>query len=67
MSNSGYVEYRYEGYVEYRYEVGVGGGRCNGSVFVPQDATDDEIRLAILDDLYEVWYEPVEELTYEAN
>lgn len=44
---------------EYTYEVNVGSGSCNGSVFVPEGATDDQIRLAILDSLYEVSYAPV--------
>ena len=44
---------------EYRYEVNTGGGCATGSVFVPDDATDDQIRLAILDDLYSVEYELV--------
>ncbi len=39
------------------YEVNVGSGCGNGSVIVPDNATDEEIRLAILDDLYEVVYE----------
>lgn len=43
--------------VWYKYEVNVGGGACDGSVFLPEDATDDEIRLAIMDDLYDVTYE----------
>lgn len=40
-----------------KYEVNVGGGAANGSVLVPDDATDDDIRLAIMDDLYCVTYE----------
>ena len=44
---------------EYTYEVNVGSGSCNGSVFVPEGATDDQIRLAILDRLYEISYAPV--------
>ena len=42
--------------VEYQYEVNVGSGVGTGSVFLPADATDDQIRLAIMDDLYEVTY-----------
>ena len=42
--------------VWYEYEVNVGSGAATGSVLVPADATDDQIRLAILDDLYEVTY-----------
>ena len=44
---------------EYKYEVNIGGGCATGSVFVPDDASDDQIRLAILDDLYSVEYEQV--------
>lgn len=40
-----------------KYEVNVGSGACNGSVLVPDDADDDDIRLAIMDDLYSVTYE----------
>lgn len=46
--------------VEYTYEVDVGSGCGTGSVFVSESATDDEIRLAILDDLYDVTYDKVE-------
>ncbi len=42
------------------YEVNVGSGRGNGTVIVPDNATDEEIRLAILDDLYYVHYEVVD-------
>ena len=44
-----------------KYEVNVGGGCANGTVFVDDNATDEDIRLTIMDDLYEVWYEVVEE------
>ena len=47
--------------VEYEYEVNVGGGCGTGSVFVPESATDDEIYLAIMHDLYDVSYEKVQE------
>lgn len=47
--------------VEYKYEVNIGGGCATGSVHVSETATDDEIRLAIMDDLYDVDYEKVEE------
>lgn len=40
-----------------KYEVNIGGGCATGTVIVPDDATDDDIRLAILDDLYDVDYE----------
>lgn len=42
---------------QYTYEVNIGGGVATGSVIVPDNATDDEIRLAIMDDLYDVSYE----------
>ena len=44
-----------------KYEVGIGGTCATGSVFVDDNATDDDIRLAIMDDLYYVDYEIVEE------
>ena len=40
----------------YNYEVNVGSGCATGSVLVSEYATDDEIRLAIMNDLYEVSY-----------
>lgn len=43
--------------VWYNYEVNVGSGSGTGSVLLPDNATDDEIRLAIMDDLYDVTYE----------
>lgn len=42
--------------VWYNYEVNVGSGCATGSVLVSECATDDEIRLAIMNDLYEVSY-----------
>lgn len=36
------------------YEVDVGSGGCQGVIFVPDDATDKEVKAAILDDLYNV-------------
>lgn len=42
--------------VWYSYEVNVGSGSATGSVLVSGDATDDEIRLAIMNDLYDVSY-----------
>lgn len=45
----------------YAYEVDVGGSCATGEVIVPEGATDDEIRLAILDDLYDVQYAEIEE------
>ena len=47
--------------VQYKYEVNIGGGCATGSVTVPEGATDDDIRLAIMDDLYDVDYEKVED------
>lgn len=38
------------------YEVNVGSGCCNGEVFVPDNATEEEIKVAILDSLYSVSY-----------
>lgn len=46
---------------EVKYEVNVGSGCANGTVFVDDDATDDDIKLAIMDDLYSVDYEIKEE------
>lgn len=46
--------------VEYKYEVDVGSGCGTGSVFVPESATDDEILLKIMHDLYDVSYEKVQ-------
>lgn len=48
--------------VEYKYEVNIGGGCATGTVIVPETATDDEIRLEIMSDLYDVNYERVEEV-----
>lgn len=45
----------------YSYEINIGGGIATGSVVVPDDATDKDIRLAILDDLYEVSYKEMKE------
>ena len=42
--------------VWYDYEVNVGTGCATGSILVSEDATDDEIRLAIMNDLYDVSY-----------
>lgn len=42
--------------VEYEYEVDVGSAVATGSVLVHASATEDEIRLAILEDLYGVSY-----------
>ena len=40
-----------------KYAVDIGGGEACGTVFVDDNATDDDIRLAIMDDLYFVCYE----------
>lgn len=44
---------------EIQYEVNVGSGCANGTIFVDENATDEEIRLAIMDDLYNVDYHEV--------
>lgn len=44
-----------------KYEVNVGSGAGTGTVFVNDDATDDDIQLAIMNDLYSVDYWEVEE------
>lgn len=41
---------------EIKYVVDVGGGAAYGTVFVDKDATDDDVRLAIMNDLYSVDY-----------
>ena len=38
------------------YEVNVGTGCATGELLVPDDANDDDIKLAIIDDLYDVSY-----------
>lgn len=38
------------------YDVNVGSGSANGEVDVPDDASEAEIALAILNDLYEYSY-----------
>lgn len=48
------------------YEVNVGGGAGTGSVWVPDNASDDDIRLAIMDDLYYVNYEIVRGTKYDS-
>lgn len=55
-----------------KYDVGIGGANANGSVFVDDCATEDEIRIAIMNSLYEVWYEKNREddllrVKYEVN
>ena len=47
--------------IEVEYEVDVGSGCATGSVFVDSDANDDEIRLAITNDLYNVTYRKLED------
>lgn len=48
-----------------KYEVEIGGGCATGEVFVPADADDDQIRLAIMNNLYGVYYEDVKETVEE--
>lgn len=47
--------------VEVEYKVDVGSGCATGSVFVDSDSNDDEIRLAIINDLYSITYRKLEE------
>ena len=50
---------------EYDYEVDVNDGCGTGSICISENATDDEIRLAIMNDLYSVRYwkqEPTKEV-----
>lgn len=47
--------------IEIEYEVDVGSGCTTGSVFVDSDANDDEIRLAIINNLYSVTYRKLED------
>lgn len=47
--------------IEVEYEVDVGSGCTTGSVFVDSDANDDEIRLAIINDLYSITHRKLEE------
>ena len=42
---------------EIEYRVSVGSAATDGSVFVSDNATDDEIRLTIINRLYSVEYE----------
>ena len=42
--------------MEVFYEVNIGGVYEMGTVFVPNGASDDDIRLSIMEDLYEVTY-----------
>lgn len=44
---------------EIQYEVNVGSGCANGTIFVDEGATDEEIRLAIIDDLCDINYHEV--------
>lgn len=44
---------------EIQYEVNVGSGCANGTIFVGEGATDEEIKLAIMDDLYDINYHEV--------
>ena len=44
---------------EIRYEVNVVSGCTTGTIFVDEGATDEEIKLAIMDDLYDINYHEV--------
>lgn len=44
-----------------RYEVGIGSSCATGFIFVEDNATDEDIRLAIMDNLYYVEYEVIDE------
>lgn len=44
---------------EIQYEVNVGSGCAAGTIFVDENATDEEIKLAIMDDLYDINYHEV--------
>ena len=44
---------------EVQYEVNVGSGCATGTIFVDGNATDEEIRLAIIDDLCDINYHEV--------
>lgn len=56
-----------------KYDVGVGGASANGTVFVDDNAIDDDIIVEIMNDLYEVSYKKKEvddstiEISYEVN
>lgn len=45
--------------IEIKYKVDVGTGCGTGTVFVPFNASEDEILLKIMDDLYDVSWEKV--------
>ena len=49
----------------YEYEVNVGTGIANGEIIVSEDATDGDIALAILNDLYEYHYSKIDEGSYK--
>lgn len=44
-----------------KYDVSVGSASRNGTVFVEDNATDDEIRIAIMEDMYYINYKKVDE------
>lgn len=53
-----------------KYEVNIGGGCATGSVLVPENASDDDIKVAIMDDLYSVDYEKEsikDDISYDEN
>lgn len=65
MNRLYYVEYEKieeeDDHIHVKYEVSVGGGCATGEVIVSKDADDDDIRLEIMNDLYEVTYTIKEE------
>lgn len=42
--------------MEVNYEVNIGGSVTFGILFMPDNATEEDIKLAIIDDLYSVEY-----------
>lgn len=44
-----------------KYDVSVGSASRNGTVFVEETATDDQIRIAIMEDMYYIDYKKIEE------
>jgi hypothetical protein len=51
---------------EIEYRVSVGSASTDGTVFVHDNATDDEIRVAIMDRLYSVTYKIVDNGSYRS-
>ncbi len=46
--------------MEVKYYVGIGGAVGTGYIFVPDNATDKEIKADIFDDLYDAYYEIID-------